>query len=100
MNIVYEYVNVSACDHLESLIQEKLDKLQKKYPFVQRGDVFLKKSNKDYDQQHHCGIRLSLPGPQIYASSDEPSFEEAISETVRDLNDQLERTKSKMKNTK
>ncbi|MDY0779338.1 HPF/RaiA family ribosome-associated protein [Tenacibaculum sp. IB213877] len=96
MEIVYEYVNVSQSDRLEQIIQEHLNEIEKRFSFVIRGDVFLKKDNKDIGKQHHCGIRLSVPGPRMYASSDEGSFEEAINETVRDLKDQLEKKKSKM----
>ena len=97
MKIIYEYTNVSQSDRLEAFVQEKLDNLAKKYTFIIRGDVFLKKENKSDDTGHVCGIRVSAPGPRLYASSDEKSFEEAISKSVRDLSDQLERTKSKMK---
>ncbi|TCI84666.1 ribosome hibernation-promoting factor, HPF/YfiA family [Tenacibaculum sp. M341] len=97
MDIVYEYVNVSASKRLESLIEEKLLKLQKRYSFIIRADVFLKKDNNELEKQQHCGIRLSGPGPRIYASSDEKSFQEAINETIEDLKDILEKRKSKMK---
>ena len=98
MEIIYEYVNVSASDRLESFAQEKLDQLVKKYDFVIRADVFLKKENTTSEENaHHCGIRLSAPGPRLYAKSDEGSFTEAIAETVRDLEDQLRKRKEKMK---
>lgn len=97
MKTVFEYANVSASDRLESLVQEKLDHLEDKFSFVIRGDVFFKKENRSDDSGHVCGIRLSAPGPRLYASSDENSFEEAIAETVRDLTDQLKKRKEKMK---
>ncbi len=97
MNTIFEYTNISASDRLESLTQEKLSNLSTKYPFVIRGDVFFKKENKSDDTGHICGIRLSAPGPRLYASSDEKNFEEAINKTIRDLNDQLEKRKEQMK---
>ena len=97
MKTVFEYTNVSASDRLESIAQEKLDYLEEKFDFVIRGDVFFKKENRSDDSGHICGIRLSAPGPRLYASSDENSFEEAIAETVRDLTDQLKKRKEKMK---
>ncbi|MHA7056974.1 ribosome hibernation-promoting factor, HPF/YfiA family [Aquimarina sp. M1] len=97
MKTVFEYTNVSASDRLESFVEEKLNNLSKKYPFVIRGDIFLKKENRDDNTGHVCGIRLSAPGPRLYASSDETNFEEAITETIRDLNDQLQKRKDKMK---
>ncbi|SEL94796.1 putative sigma-54 modulation protein [Aquimarina amphilecti] len=97
MKTVFEYTNVSASNRLESFVEEKLTNLSNKYPFVIRGDVFFKKENKDDDTGHICGIRLSAPGPRLYASSEKTSFKEAITETIRDLNNQLEKRKDKMK---
>ena len=96
MNVIFEYHDVSASERLEALTVEKLNAIAKKYPFVIRGDVFFKKENTSDNSGHECGIRLSAPGPRIYATSRELSFEAAINETIRDLNDQLEKRKSKM----
>ncbi|RZT00057.1 ribosome hibernation-promoting factor, HPF/YfiA family [Aquimarina brevivitae] len=98
METIFEYVNVSASDRLEELANEKLNKLEDKYDFVHRADIFLKKKNTTSDENgHHCGIRLSAPGPRLYAESDEASFAEAIAETIKDLEDQLRKRKEKMK---
>ena len=42
IEIIYEYVNISASERLEKLIEEKLETIKERYPFVIRGDVFLK----------------------------------------------------------
>ena len=96
MNIVFEYVNISASDRLEELVRKKLTKLSEKYPFIVRADVFFKKENSSDNRGRICEIRLSVPGPRIFAASNEKSFEKAISETIRDIKDQLERRKGKM----
>jgi len=96
MQIVYEYVNISASDKLEAFIAAKLAKLGDKFPFVIRADVFLKKENRTEDEESQCSIRLSMPGPRIHASSVELDFEAAINETIRDLQDQLTKRKDKM----
>ena len=98
MNIIYEYVNITASEQLEKYIEEKLSNLSIKYPFVIRADIFLKKENRSDNSGQICDIRLSLKGPRLFASSDEESFEEAIAESIRDLNDQLEKRKDKMRN--
>jgi len=96
MNIIYEYHNVSASDRLESLAREKLDGLQKKFDFVHRADVFFKSQNRSDNEEQICDIRLSMPGPRLFASSNAESFVSAISETVSDLEDQLKKQKEKM----
>ncbi|WP_299604512.1 HPF/RaiA family ribosome-associated protein [uncultured Aquimarina sp.] len=98
MKTIFEYTNISASDRLEMQVKDKLDMIEEKFPFVIRADIFFKKTNaSNSEKAHHCGIRLSAPGPRIYASSDENNFIDAINETIRDLKDQLERRKEGMK---
>lgn len=96
MQIVYEYVGISARDTLEILIEKKLNNLEDKYPFIIRGDVFLKKENTKNGQGNIVDIRLSLKGPRIFASSNEDSYEKALSNTIDDLEDQLRKKKTQM----
>ena len=93
MKIVYEYTNVSGSERLESIVEEKIKSLGNKYPFVIRADVFFKKENNPEDSNKECGIRLSAPGPRLYANSVEESFELAISKSIKDLSRQLEKRK-------
>ena len=96
MEMNMEYVHVTQSDRLEALLQEKLDKLHRKYDWVIRADVFLKNMNKTGEDEMSCGIRLSAPGPRLYAETSSPTFESAIGETIRDLERQLEKRKDKM----
>ena len=96
MDTIYEYTNVSASERLESFFESKIQLLTKKYPFITRADVFFKKENKSEEENQNCGVRLSVPGPRLYASTDTASFEEAITETLKNLSVQLEKKKSTM----
>ncbi len=96
MQIIYEYHDVSASDRLEEMAAKKLNQLQEKFDFVHRADVFFKTENRTDDQEMQCDIRLSLPGPRLFASSQATDFERAILETVKDLEDQLRKVKEKM----
>ncbi|MEP0212372.1 MAG: ribosome-associated translation inhibitor RaiA [Cellulophaga sp.] len=96
MQIIYEYHDVTASSRLEAIAKEKLDNLHKKFNFVHRADVFFKVQNRSDDQEQICDIRLSMPGPRIFASTNADNFEAAIAETVRDLEHQLNKTKDKM----
>lgn len=98
MNINFEYHGVKASNRLEIMVAEKLDKLLNKFDFVVRADVFFKKENtSEANTGMKCGIRLSSPGPRIFAESSESAFEIAIAETISDLEHQLNRRKAKMK---
>ncbi len=97
MQFIFEYHSVSKSERLETFAREKLEHLQTKFDFVHRADVFFKKENRSDGEEQICDIRLSLPGPRIFASTNATSFESAIAETVRDLEDQLRKQKEKMK---
>jgi len=96
MQIIFEYHDVSASDRLEALAKEKLEELQTKFDFVHRADVFFKTQNRSDDAEQICDIRLSMPGPRLFASTNAETFVAAISETVKDLEDQLRKQKEKM----
>ncbi|SFW25857.1 ribosome hibernation-promoting factor, HPF/YfiA family [Cellulophaga fucicola] len=96
MQIIYEYNDVTASSRLEAIAKEKLEHLHKKFNFIHRADVFFKVQNRTDDMQQICDIRLSMPGPRIFASTHAETFESAIAETVRDLDNQLQKTKDKM----
>jgi len=98
MNINFEYHGVKASNRLEIMVAEKLDKLLNKFDFVVRADVFFKKENtSDPETGMKCGIRLSSPGPRIFAESSKSAFEISIAETITELDRQLKRRKAKMK---
>lgn len=96
MQIIYEYHDVSASDRLEEYAKEKIENLQKKFDFIHRADVFFKTQNRTDDAEQICDIRLSLPGPRIFASTNAETFEYAINETIKDLENQLKKVKEKM----
>jgi putative sigma-54 modulation protein len=98
MDINFQYDEVKASDRLEIMAAKKLDKLQDKYDFIIRADVLFKKENTSSPKTGMiCKIRLSAPGPQLFAEASHGSFEASIAETVSDLERQLRKRKEKMK---
>lgn len=98
MEFIFEYQNVSASERLENLTREKLHRLQTKFSFVHRADIFFKTENRSDNNGMVCTIRLSIPGPRLAAETKASNFESAISETVRDLNRQLAKREETMQN--
>jgi len=97
MNINFEYDDVKASNRLEILAAKKLDKLLDKFDFVIRADVFFKTENTSSPETGMiCSIRLSAPGPRLFAESSTASFEASISGTISDLERQLKKRKDKM----
>jgi len=96
MEIIFEYHDVTASERLEDFATEKLNKLGKKYDMVIRADVFFKQENTSSDETGMiCNIRLSLPGPRIFAEASHDNFNSSVQESVKDLEKQLEKIKSK-----
>ncbi|SDS58484.1 putative sigma-54 modulation protein [Gillisia sp. Hel1_33_143] len=96
MEAIFQFVQLTRSESLEAFTQEKLDKLENKYNFVIRAEVFIKKQDGMDPNGFICNIKLSLPGPQVFAESNENSFEAAVAETIRDLEKQLAKRKSQM----
>ncbi|WP_209400463.1 ribosome hibernation-promoting factor, HPF/YfiA family [Pseudozobellia sp. WGM2] len=98
MEIIFEYDNVSASERLEELATNKINKLVDKFDFLVRADVFFKKENTSTPETGLvCNIRLSAPGPRLFAESSNESFEASIKESVSSLERQLKKRKEELK---
>lgn len=98
MEIIFEYDNVSASERLEGLATDKINKLVDKFDFLVRADVFFKKENTSSPETGLvCNIRLSAPGPRLFAESSNESFEASIKESVSSLERQLKKRKEELK---
>ncbi|SHI48498.1 putative sigma-54 modulation protein [Mesonia phycicola] len=97
MDTNFNYVHVSASERLEEFTKTKLDKLKDRYEFLISAEVFFKTENStSKDKGRIAEIQLSVPGPRIFASSNEENFEIAVSKTINDLKTQLQKKKEKM----
>ncbi len=97
MKVTVQFLNVEKSPYVEELLMKKLNKLFKKYDWIIQANVFYKLEKESFGKGKICEIRLSLPGPRIFASSDEESFEKATDETIKDLRRQLSTRKGEMK---
>ncbi|NRA94004.1 MAG: ribosome-associated translation inhibitor RaiA [Psychroserpens sp.] len=97
MNVNIRYVNVDISDALNAYTEEKLKKLSEKYEFLIGATVRFKKNEKEHTKGKICDIELSLPGPRIFATSDEAQYEAAVKETIKDLETQLKKRKEVFK---
>ncbi|MDT0556173.1 ribosome hibernation-promoting factor, HPF/YfiA family [Patiriisocius hiemis] len=95
MTINIQFVKMKTSETMSSYVTKKLQKLAKKYNWVIRADVFFKIENDPTERGHICEIELSLPGPKIFAVSNEKNYEMAVKETIGDLDKQLKKRKAK-----
>ncbi|TLP81721.1 HPF/RaiA family ribosome-associated protein [Maribacter sp. ACAM166] len=96
MKVNIQFVQTAQRKWAEELVDQKLDDLGQKYDWIIGADVFFKEEKDTDGKGKICDIRLSLPGPRIFASSDEESFEASVAETIRDLEVQLKKRKAQM----
>lgn len=96
MEAIFEFVQLTKSDRLEEFTQKKLEKLENKYNWIIRANIYFKHDENQKPNGHICEARLSVPGPEIFAQSNEDSFEAAVAATVKDLDRQCEKKKSKM----
>jgi putative sigma-54 modulation protein len=101
MNINFEYDDVKASERLEIFAGKKLTKLFDKHDNIIRADVFFKKENTSTpDTGIICNIRLSIPGPRLFAESSTGSFEASIVSSIDELERQLRKRKDKLSRVK
>ncbi|WP_298904298.1 HPF/RaiA family ribosome-associated protein [uncultured Psychroserpens sp.] len=93
MNVNFQYVDVDKSDTLSAFTREKLAKLFNRYEFIVGADVFFKKDLNEPINNAICSIRLSLPGPRLFATSNEKKHEVAVRQTISDLERQLKKRK-------
>ncbi|WP_431134159.1 ribosome hibernation-promoting factor, HPF/YfiA family [Psychroserpens mesophilus] len=98
MKVIFEYHDVSPSESLEAFTKEKLEPLFTRFEFVIRADVFFKTENTSSDETGKiCGIRLSAPGPRLFAEASHDEFHASVVETIDELMRQLKKRKEKMK---
>ena len=97
MNINFEYHEVAASQRLEAFVAEKLNKLENKYDSIVSADVYFKKENTSNPEIGKiCSVRLSMPGPTIFAETSTASFEASMAKVVSELRSQLQKRKEKL----
>ena len=91
MTINIQYVKMPTSEAMSEYVENKLQKLAEKYDWLIRADVSFKMENNVYGKGNICEMELSLPGPKIFATSKETTFEAAAKETISDLEKQLKK---------
>ena len=93
MTINIQYVQMATSESMNAYVEKKLEKLGKKYEWIISAEVHFEKQNDPAGNGKICKIELSLPGPRIFASSNERNYELAVKNTLNDLERQLRKRK-------
>ncbi|MBL7735135.1 MAG: ribosome-associated translation inhibitor RaiA, partial [Chitinophagaceae bacterium] len=78
--------------------EEKAGKLYQFYDKIINIEATLNVENSDTKENKACGIRLIIPGNDLWASAQCKTFEEAAVQAVEALEKQLDKKKTKMLN--
>jgi len=97
MTINIQFLDMPTSEAMTEYITGKLSRLGNKYDWVINANVSIEKRNDPKGEGKVCKIELSLPGPRVYAESDERNYELSVKETLRDLETQLKKRKEVMK---
>lgn len=95
MTINIQFVKMETSESLSAFITEKLQNIFKKYEWIIRIDVFIKVENDPTEMGNICDMEVSLPGPKLFATSNEKNYEMAVKETISDIERQLKKRKAK-----
>ena len=93
MTINIQYVQMDKSEAMNAYVNDKLQKLGKKYDWIISCEVHFVKENDPTGNGKICKMELSIPGPRIFAVSNESTFENAVKKTIKDLEVQLKKRK-------
>ena len=93
MTINIQYVHMETSEAMNQYVTKKLEKLSKKYEWLISAEVHFEVEHNDKDKGKICKMELSLPGPRIFAASNENNYEDAVKNTISDLEKQLKKRK-------
>jgi len=96
MNIEIRFVHAKHSEKIAGHVTEKLNRLYEKYDWMTNAAVFLKEEKHHEGEDFECEIRLSVPGPQLFAKASDESFYKAINRVIEELSIQLQKKKTKM----
>ncbi|WP_194852522.1 HPF/RaiA family ribosome-associated protein [Nonlabens antarcticus] len=97
MSINFNYQHVTGSQELEAFTEEKLKSIFERYNWVTRADVFFRKENTSSRETGMIAeIRLSAPGPRLFAEESHNTFKESVSKVVSQLKTQCEKRKADM----
>lgn len=93
MKINIQYIHMTTSETMNAYVTKKLERLGKKFDWVISANVHFEHLNDPKKKHKICKIELSAPGPRIFASSDEENYEDAVKNTIKDLEVQLKKRK-------
>ncbi|SEJ59142.1 putative sigma-54 modulation protein [Cyclobacterium xiamenense] len=96
MKLQMHSIHFDADQKLINFIQKKADKLDTYYDQIIDGEVFMRLDKNDKSENKIVEIKLNVPGKQLFAKSQNDSFEAAADDSVEALRRQIKKFKEKL----
>ncbi len=94
MIVKIQYIEMPVSETMNDRVNQKLDKLGKKFDSVVRAEVTFKQENDTKGNGKSCGIEVSAPGSRLYVRSYSDSFEKSLNESMKDIKRKLRKRKT------
>ena len=97
MEVVFNYQHVTGSTELEDYTKDKLKTIFERYDWVTSADVFFRLENTSSRETGMiANIRLSAPGPRLFAEESHDTFKESVAKAVDQLKTQCEKRKANL----
>jgi len=93
MTINIQYVHMATSEAMNAYVNEKLENLANKYDWIISAEVHFEIEHDAKGNGKICKMEVSAPGPRIFATSNEETYENAVKKTIKDLEKQLKKRK-------
>ena len=95
MDIRIQSIHFDASEQLKAFVQKKAEKLERFYDNIKKVEVSLKVVKPETAENKEAGVRIHVPGTELYASKTSDSFEQSVDEVLTALERQLKKYKEK-----
>ena len=96
MTTQIQFVNMPESDYVRSVVEKKMEKLGKKYSWINSARVSIRQQKTSTNKDKICEIDLSVPGPKLFVKAQEEGFEQAVGAAFLNLESVLKKRKAKM----
>lgn len=87
-------IHFDISDKLVNFINKKVDKLTRRFEAIDEVEVTLKVVKPETAMNKEAGVKITVPGNDLFASKTADTFEEAIDLCLVALEPQLEKNKN------
>ncbi len=97
MNVKIQSIKFDADKKLVDFINAKMAKLQKFYDAIIGAEVFLKVENAQDEENKNVGVKLLIPGNDLFVERKAKTFEEGLDDCAEVLKRQVTKYKEKQR---